>query len=99
MTFDLVLIGLAIAIDPIPLTTLMVVLPAKRGVKKGAAFVSGWLVSLAIVVTATVLATGITRPGRTRRRPPRLWSCGSRSAWSSSPGQSGGGSGCGGQKS
>ena len=62
MTLDLVLIGLAIAIDPIPLTTLMVVLPAKRGVKKGAAFVSGWLVSLAIVVTATVLATGNNPP-------------------------------------
>ena len=62
MTLDLILIGLAIAIDPIPLTTFMVVLPAKRGVKKGAAFVSGWLVSLAIVVAATVLATGNNPP-------------------------------------
>jgi hypothetical protein len=62
MTLDLVLIGLAIAIDPIPLTTFMVVLPSKRGVRKGAAFVSGWLVSLAIVVTATVLATGNNPP-------------------------------------
>ena len=62
MTFDLVLIGLAIAFDPIPLTTFMVVLPAKRGVRKGAAFVFGWLVSLAIVVTATVLATGNSPP-------------------------------------
>ena len=57
MTFDLVLIGLAIAFDPIPLTTFMVVLPSRRGVRKGAAFVFGWLVSLAIVVAATVLAT------------------------------------------
>jgi hypothetical protein len=64
MTFDLVLIGLAIAIDPIPLTTFMVVLPASRGTRKGAAFVFGWSVSLAIVVTATVLATG--------NKPPRL---------------------------
>ena len=62
MTFDLVLIGLAIAFDPIPLTTFMVVLPAKRGVRKGAAFVFGWLVSLAIVVAATVLATGNNPP-------------------------------------
>jgi hypothetical protein len=62
MTLDLILIGLAIAIDPIPLTTFMVVLPAKRGVKNGAAFVSGWLVSLAIVVAATVLATGNNPP-------------------------------------
>jgi threonine/homoserine/homoserine lactone efflux protein len=62
MTFDLVLIGLAIAIDPIPLTTFMVVLPSKRGVRKGAAFVYGWLVSLTIVVTVTVLATGNNPP-------------------------------------
>src|SRR5215469_16990963 len=62
MTFDLVLIGLAIAFDPIPLTTFMVVLPARRGVRKGAAFVFGWLVSLAVVVAATVLATGNSPP-------------------------------------
>jgi len=31
-------------------------------VAKGAAFVFGWLVSLAIVVTATVLATGNNPP-------------------------------------
>jgi hypothetical protein len=62
MTLDLILIGLAIAIDPIPLTAFMVVLPAKRGVRKGAAFVFGWLVSLAIVVAATVLATGNNPP-------------------------------------
>jgi hypothetical protein len=62
MTFDLILIGLAIALDPIPLTTFMIVLPSRRGVRKGAAFVSGWLVSLAAVVTVTVLATGDNPP-------------------------------------
>ena len=62
MTFDLILIGLAIAFDPIPLTTFMVVLPSRRGVRKGAAFVFGWLVSLAVVVTVTVLATGNSPP-------------------------------------
>jgi len=62
MTLDLVLIGLAIAFDPLPMTTFMIVLPAKRGVRKGAAFVFGWLVSLAAVVTATVLATGNNPP-------------------------------------
>jgi hypothetical protein len=40
----------------------MVVVPSKRGVRKGAAFVFGWLVSLAIVVTVTVLATGNNPP-------------------------------------
>jgi len=40
----------------------MIVLPSKGGVRKGAAFVFGWLVSLAIVVTVTVLATGNNPP-------------------------------------
>ena len=62
MILDLVLIGLAVTLDPLPLTAFMVVLPSKRGVRKGAAFVFGWLVSLAIVVTVTVLATGNNPP-------------------------------------
>jgi threonine/homoserine/homoserine lactone efflux protein len=59
---NLVLIGVAIALDPLPLTAFIVVLPSKRGARKGAAFVFGWLVSLAVVVTATVLATGNNPP-------------------------------------
>ncbi len=62
MVLDLVLIGLAITLDPLPLTAFTVVLPSKRGARKGAAFVFGWLVSLAIVVTVTVLATGNNPP-------------------------------------
>ena len=62
MVLDLVLIGLAITFDPLPLTAFIVVLPSKRGVRNGAAFLFGWLVSLAIVVTVTVLATGNNPP-------------------------------------
>ena len=62
MVLDLVLIGVAIALDPLPLTAFLIVLPSERGVRKGAAFVFGWLVSLAIVVTVTVLATGNNPP-------------------------------------
>ncbi len=62
MTLNLVLIGLAVAFDPLPLTAFMVVLPSKRGVRKGAAYVFGWLVSLGIVVTVTVAATGNNPP-------------------------------------
>ena len=62
MALDLVLIGLAIALDPLPLTAFLIVLPSKRGVRKGAAFVFGWLASLAIVVTVTVVATGNNPP-------------------------------------
>ena len=62
LVFDLILIGLAVTLDPLPLTAFMIVLPSKRGVRKGAAFVFGWLVSLAIVVTITVVATGNNPP-------------------------------------
>lgn len=62
MLLNLFLIGLAIALDPLPLTAFMVVLPSKRGLRKGAAFVVGWQVSLAVVVTVTVLATGNNPP-------------------------------------
>ena len=62
MVVNLIVIGLAIALDPLPLTAFIVVLPSKRGVRKGAAFLFGWLVSLAIVVAVTVLATANNPP-------------------------------------
>jgi threonine/homoserine/homoserine lactone efflux protein len=62
VVLNLVLIGLAVSLDPLPLTTFLVVLPSKRGTRKGAAFVFGWLVSLAFVVAVTVLATGNNPP-------------------------------------
>ena len=62
VVLELMLIGLAVALDPLPLTAFLVVLPAERGARKGAAFVLGWLVSLAIVVTVTILVTGDNPP-------------------------------------
>jgi threonine/homoserine/homoserine lactone efflux protein len=62
LLLSLFLIGLAVALDPLPLTAFLVVLPSKRGARKGAAFTFGWLVSLAIVVTVTVTATGNNPP-------------------------------------
>jgi Sap, sulfolipid-1-addressing protein len=62
VTLDLLLIGLAVTLDPLPLTAFMILLPAKGGVRKGAAFIFGWLASLAIVVAVTVLATGNNPP-------------------------------------
>jgi hypothetical protein len=59
---DLVLIGVAIALDPLPLAAYFVLLPSKRGTLKGAAFIFGWLVSLAVVVAVTVAATGNNPP-------------------------------------
>jgi Sap, sulfolipid-1-addressing protein len=62
LLLNLVLIGLAVTLDPLPLTAFLIVLPSQRGTVKGAAFVFGWLVSLAVVVTITVLATGNNPP-------------------------------------
>ena len=62
VVLDLMLIGLAVTLDPLPLTAFLIVLPSKRGARKGAAFVFGWLVSLAIVVAVTVTATGNDPP-------------------------------------
>jgi hypothetical protein len=59
---DLTVIGIAISVDPLPLTAFIVILASKRGVHKGAFFVAGWLLSLAIVVAVTVLATGNNPP-------------------------------------
>ncbi len=62
MILDLLLIGLVITLEPIPLTAFLLILLSKSGTRKGAAFVFGWLVSLAIVVAITVLITGNKPP-------------------------------------
>jgi threonine/homoserine/homoserine lactone efflux protein len=62
VVIDLILIGLVITLEPIPLTAFILVLASKGGVRKGAAFIFGWLVSLAAVVALTILATGNQPP-------------------------------------
>ena len=62
MLIDLTIIGMAITLDPLPLTAFIVILASKRGVHKGAFFVAGWFLSLAVVVAVTVLATGNNPP-------------------------------------
>ena len=62
MILDLLLIGLVITLEPIPLTAFLLVLASKGGVRKGAAFLFGWLLSLAVVVAATLLVTGNKPP-------------------------------------
>ncbi len=57
IVLSLVLIGLAITLEPIPLTAFILILASKGGVRKGAAFIFGWLLSLAIVIAFTVLVT------------------------------------------
>lgn len=62
MVLDLILIGLAITLEPIPLTAFILILSSKNGTRKGAGFIFGWLVSLAVVVAVTILATGNNPP-------------------------------------
>jgi threonine/homoserine/homoserine lactone efflux protein len=68
LVLNLVLIGLVITLEPIPLTAFILVLASKNGVRKGAAFIFGWLVSLAIVVAITLLLTG-NNPPRSNTAP------------------------------
>jgi hypothetical protein len=62
MVVELVIIGVAVALDPLPLTAYIVVLDSKGGTRKGAAFIFGWLCSLAAVLAITVAATGNNPP-------------------------------------
>ncbi len=62
MVLDLMVIGLAIGVDPIPLAAYMVILPSKRGLLKGAAFLFGWFASMAIVVAITITASANNPP-------------------------------------
>ena len=62
IVLNLVLIGLAITLEPIPLTAFILILASEGGVRKGAAFIFGWLVSLVIVIAGTVLVTGNNPP-------------------------------------
>ncbi len=55
---DLVLIGLAVTLEPLPITGFILVLSSERGTFKGAGFILGWLASLVVVVAGTVLVTG-----------------------------------------
>ena len=62
MVLDLLLIGLAITLEPFPLTAFILVLSGKKGIWKGLAFVLGWLACLIAVMAAVILATGNSPP-------------------------------------
>lgn len=58
MVIDLLLIGLAIALEPFPITAFILILGSAHGTRKGLAFILGWLTGLVVVIAAVVLATG-----------------------------------------
>jgi threonine/homoserine/homoserine lactone efflux protein len=62
LVLELLIIGLAITLEPVPLTAFILVLSSKQGARKGAWFVLGWLLSLVAVIIITLLATGNSPP-------------------------------------
>ena len=58
MVLDLLLIGLAITLEPFPVTAFILILSAEKGTRKGLAFILGWLACLVVVIAAVVLVTG-----------------------------------------
>jgi cytochrome bd-type quinol oxidase subunit 2 len=66
--FDLILIGLAVTLEPLPITGFILILSSDRGTFKGAGFILGWLASLVVVVAGTVAVTG-GRPPRPATQP------------------------------
>jgi threonine/homoserine/homoserine lactone efflux protein len=58
MVIDLLLIGLAIALEPFPITAFILILGSAHGTRKGLAFLLGWLACLVVVMAAVILATG-----------------------------------------
>ena len=62
MVFDLLLIGLGIALEPFPVTGFVLLLSAERGIIKGLAFILGWLACLVAVIALVFLATGNQPP-------------------------------------
>ncbi|GAA1541827.1 hypothetical protein GCM10009730_58630 [Streptomyces albidochromogenes] len=62
MTLDLVLIGLAITLEPLPAMALILLLTADDGVRKGLAFILGWLACLVLVIACVLLFTDGSPP-------------------------------------
>jgi len=62
MVLDLLLIAIAITLEPFPLSAFVLILGADRGVIKGLAFILGWLACLVAVIAAVVAATGGNPP-------------------------------------
>jgi Sap, sulfolipid-1-addressing protein len=58
MVLDLMVIGLAITLEPLTLVAFILILGAERGIRKGLAFILGWLACLVAVIAAVVLVTG-----------------------------------------
>ena len=68
MVLDLIIIGLAITLEPLTLVAFILILSAEKGVRKGLAFVLGWMACLVAVIAAVILLTG-GKPPRPHTTP------------------------------
>jgi hypothetical protein len=62
MVLNLVIIGIAITLEPLTLVAFILILSAQRGILKGLAFIVGWTACLVAVIAAVVLVTGGNPP-------------------------------------
>ena len=58
MTLDLFLVGLAITLEPLPLSAYLLLLSSENGTRKGLGFVLGWVLTLVALVVLTLAITG-----------------------------------------
>ncbi|MFD3543165.1 GAP family protein [Streptomyces sp. NPDC058662] len=70
MALDLLLIGLAVTLFPLPVMAFVLVVSAPRGVRKGLAFILAWLACLVAVIAIVLLFTGGQPPPP--RSPPSI---------------------------
>ncbi|MFF9342717.1 MULTISPECIES: GAP family protein [unclassified Streptomyces] len=70
MTLDLLLIGLAVTLFPLPVMAFALVLASPRGVRKGLVFILAWVACLVLVITLVLLLTGGEPPAP--RSPPSV---------------------------
>jgi hypothetical protein len=68
VTLDLIVLGLAVALEPLPVSGYLLLLGSERGLRKGWAFLAGWLLTLVAVVALTLALTG-GEPLRTGSAP------------------------------
>lgn len=68
MVLDLVIIGLAITLEPLTIVAFILLLASQRGTWKGLAYILGWTACLVAVIAVVLSATG-GRPPRPHTAP------------------------------
>lgn len=58
MRFDLILLGLAITLEPLPMSGYILLLSTQQGTRKGLGYLLGWLLTLVGLVVLTLVFTG-----------------------------------------